>query len=85
MLTVIPFGNYGEADAKTAEPVRLRQGIHNLGRHLGIPPSVRDELRHRSLPATVDYADRVQALQTLPAQNRRQLGAILDKVRAQLH
>ncbi len=68
MLTVMPFGNYGEADAKTAEPVRLRQGIHNLARHLGIPPSVRDELRHRSLPA----------------QNRRQLGAILDKVRAQL-
>ena len=84
MLTVMPFGNYGEVDEKTAEPVRLRQGIHNLARHLGIPPAVRDELLQRSLQATADYTDRVQALQTLPAQNRQRLGAILDSVRAQL-
>jgi serine/threonine-protein kinase HipA len=84
MLTVMPFGNYGEVDEKTAEPVRLRQGIQNLARHLGIPPAVRDELLHRSLQATADYTDRVRALQTLPAQNRQRLGAILDSVRAQL-
>lgn len=84
MLAVMPFGNYGELDDRTAEPVRLRQGIRNLARHLGIPPAVRDDLLHRSLLATADYADRVRALQTLPAQHRQQLCTILETVRAQL-
>jgi serine/threonine-protein kinase HipA len=84
MLAVMPFGNYGELDERTAEPVRLRQGIRNLARQLGIPPALRDDLLHRYLQATADYADRVRALQTLPAQNRQQLCAILETVRAQL-
>ena len=84
MLAVMPFGNHGGVDEKTSRPVHLRQGIQNLARHLGISPAVRDELLHRSLEATVDYADRVRALQTLPEQNRENLCGILDRVRERL-
>ena len=84
MLAVMPFGNYGEVDERTAEPVRLRQGIRNLARHLGIPPAVRDELLEQSLRATQNYAERVRSLGTLPEQNRENLGRILDGVRGQL-
>ena len=84
MLAVMPFGYYGEVDEKTAKPVHLRQGIHNLARHLDIKPAVRDELLHRSLLATANYAERVRSLGTLPEQNRENLCSITDRVRQQL-
>jgi serine/threonine-protein kinase HipA len=84
MLAVMPFGNYGEVDERTAEPVLLRQGIRNFARHLGITPAARDELLERSLRATADYAERIRSLRTLPEQNRENLCRVLEGVRRQL-
>ena len=81
MLSVMPFGNYGDIDTKTEQPVRLLQAIRNLAKNLGLTCSVLDEVINHSLQVTETYAARVHALKSLPAENKTNLVAITEKVR----
>jgi len=84
MLSVMPFGQYGEMDDASASSVGLAAALQNLANSLGIPPAALEEMTARALQATEHYSERLRALASLPEANRENLVSIVEKVRGQL-
>ncbi|MFK5894731.1 MAG: hypothetical protein QM504_16040, partial [Pseudomonadota bacterium] len=84
MLSVMPFGDYGQLLNDTDEPVNLAQAIQRLARHLNITAGQTQEIIHSSLQVTQDYADKVAALKTLPERNKNNLIKIVNNVREKI-
>jgi serine/threonine-protein kinase HipA len=84
MLSVMPFGGYGETDEATGETTGLVAAIGSLAKNLGIPPATLEEMVGKALQVTEHYSERVQALASLPEANRGNLVAIVERVRGQL-
>ena len=84
MLSVMPFGHYGETDDVTGTVVNLAVAVHNLAKHLGISPATLDEMIGKALQVTEHYSERLNALASLPEANRKNLVAIVERVRGQL-
>lgn len=80
MLSVMPFGHYGELDDKES-PVKLLQAISNLAKDFGISKSELSEMIWNLLQVTENYNDRVRALKTLPEDNKNNLIKITNNVR----
>jgi serine/threonine-protein kinase HipA len=84
MLSVMPFGQYGEMDDANGSTVGLATAVQNLANSLGIPPAALEEMTGKALQATEHYSERLRALASLPEANRENLVAIVEKVRRQL-
>jgi len=84
MLSVMPFGHYGETDDVTGTVVDLAVAVHNLAKHLGISPATLEEMIGKALQVTEHYSERINALASLPEANRKNLVAIVERVREQL-
>ncbi len=84
MLSVMPFGDYGQIIEKRHTPVGLVEAIERLARNLQIRNPQVQQLIHDALQATESYADRIAQLQTLPGLNRDHLISIVNKVRQQI-
>ncbi|MDX2456221.1 MAG: HipA domain-containing protein, partial [Gammaproteobacteria bacterium] len=84
MLSVMPFGRYGETHAATGTGVYLAEALRNLAKNLGIPPVTLDEMIGKALQVTEYYSERLSALVSLPEANRKNLVAIVERVRGQL-
>jgi len=84
MLSVMPFGDYGQLLNDRDEPVNLVQAIQRLAKHLGITPSQLNEIIQSSLLATESFTDNVAALKTLPELNKNNLINIVSKLRKQI-
>lgn len=84
MLSVMPFGGYGEPDPVSGQPVYLLQAIQNFARNLGLTRTALEEIMMPLLQVTENYSDRLRDLKTLPAENKTNLINIVDKIREQL-
>ena len=84
MLSVMPFGRYGETDDASGSTTGLAEALQNLAKNLGIPPAMLEEMVGEALKVTEDYSERLRALASLPEANQENLVAIVEKVRGQL-
>jgi serine/threonine-protein kinase HipA len=84
MLSVMPFGHYGEMDDASGSTTGLAEALRNLAKNLGIPPAMLEEMIGKALKVTEDYSERLRALASLPEANKENLVAIVEKVRGQL-
>ena len=84
MLSVMPFGHYGETDDVDGTAVGLAAAVHNLAKHLGISPATLEEMTGKALQVTEHYSERLGALVSLPEVNRKNLVTIVERVRGQL-
>ena len=84
MLSVMPFGNYGDLMKGQNEPVGLNQAIRNLANNLNIKKSVTKRIIEEALAVTKNYTDRVELITSLPASNKNNLINIVNKLRKTL-
>ena len=84
MLSVMPFGHYGEEDGATGSAVGLAQAVQNLAKGLGVPPATLEEMTGKALQATEHYSEQLRALASLPEAHRENLVTIVEKVRERL-
>ncbi|HEY9200647.1 MAG TPA: HipA domain-containing protein [Gammaproteobacteria bacterium] len=77
------FGNYGEMpDNRTGEqPEDFKQAMQRFIKNLGISRNDYLNSLERLLKASADYPQQIQALNTLPTDNKNQLIAIHQKTR----
>jgi plasmid maintenance system antidote protein VapI len=64
--------------------VNLAVAVRNLAKHLGISPATLEEMIGKALQVTEHYSERLNALVSLPEANRKNLVAIVERVREQL-
>lgn len=81
MLSVMPFGDYGEYLDKRNDPVNLVEAIQRLARQLNITPSELDEVLQSSLIATESYSSDIASLKSLPILNKNNLIRIVTDIR----
>jgi len=84
MLSVMPFGDYGEYLDKRENPVNLVEAIQRLARHLNITPTELSEVIRSSLAATESYSSDIAALKTLPILNKNNLIRIVNDIREKI-
>ncbi len=84
MLSVMPFGDYGESTGTRGEPVGFAEALHNFTRNLGIGRAALGDIISASLEVTRDYHQRVAALRSLPDTNKRNLISITRKIASML-
>ncbi len=84
MLSVMPFGDYGQIVGDSDEPVNLIQAIQRLAKHLNITPSNLNDIMKICLQATESYVDDVANLKTLPVLNKNNLIQIVTKIRKKI-
>jgi len=84
MLSVMPFGDYGELPGNRDEPVGLVEAVQRLAKHLGITPSELKEIVQSSMRATENFTAKVAELKTLPELNKNNLISIVSKLRKQM-
>jgi serine/threonine-protein kinase HipA len=81
LLCAVPFGGYGE-EAHAGDP--LLQALRVFAGRLELGASTRQQLIREALEVTADYPQRVQAVSTLPEENRMRLIAIFRDIRQRL-
>ena len=84
MLSVMPFGNYGELIKNNDEPVGLNQAITNLASNLNIKKSKVKNVIDECLKVTDGYSERVAELTTLPDDNKLKFTEVLNIVRKKI-
>lgn len=84
MLSVMPFGDYGEFIDKHDEPVGLDEALHRLTKHLNITPTEFNEIIQSSLSATQNYSTDISNLKTLPEINKNNLIKIVEAIREKI-
>lgn len=84
LLVPMPFGGYGDIDAKTGDPVKLPQAIENLAQHFRIQAPRRKQLIEQALAWTKDYPQMVDGLQRLPGDNKQRLIKVAGNVRQKI-
>lgn len=84
MMNVMPFGDYAQYIEDQDDPINFQQALHRFARSCGLKPGGAQALIDEVLDKTRDYAERVDALETLPATNKEKYTAILEKMRALL-
>lgn len=83
MLAVMPFGGYGAAD-KAGDTVGFAAALLQLAKGFGFTRAALRGLIEETLSVTADYAARVKALATVPADNKKRLVQINKEMRGKL-
>lgn len=73
MLSVMPFGDYGETPAGSEQTIDLKTAVSRFSKHCGLNRTERASIIDEALTATVSFSERVDALKTVPAENRKRL------------
>ncbi|MDH5472139.1 MAG: HipA domain-containing protein [Gammaproteobacteria bacterium] len=84
MLTVMPFGDYGELVTGHEKPVGLLEALKRFAANMKISRAQMSEIICEQLVLTESYADRLTVLERLPRQNRDNLISIVVKLRDQI-
>jgi serine/threonine-protein kinase HipA len=84
MLSVMPFGDYGETPDGHDKPVDLKQAVERFAKNCGLNKTQTDEYLEKALHDTRDFNTRVSNLQTLPDENKQRLIKQIDFVRDKL-
>ncbi|VAW59399.1 hypothetical protein MNBD_GAMMA11-1115 [hydrothermal vent metagenome] len=81
MLSVMPFGSYGEMPDGRDEPVGLLEAIQKLAKNLNISAAQLENMTSDCLQATENFTQRVEELKTLPELNKSNLIKIVSALR----
>ena len=84
MLSVMPFGQYGEILDKQDTPVKLVEAVQRFAHHSGISNNQGKELVHELLDSSKDFTERVRNLNSLPDENKTRLITRIEDVRKKL-
>lgn len=84
MLSVMPFGNYGELLDKRESPIKLLEAVQRFAHHSGITKNRCIELVHELLESSKDFTARVGELKTVPDENKSRLISRVKGVRTKL-
>jgi len=84
LLSVMPFGNYGELVDNQETPVKLVQAVARFASRSGITDNRCQELVQECLASSKDYSDRVGELKTVPGENKTRLIKRVTEVRKKL-
>lgn len=81
MLSVMPFGGYGEIPEGHTKPVSFQAAIERFAKSCGLNKTQFDEVMHRLLAVTRNYPDRIGQLTSVPGENRERLIKRAQQVR----
>ena len=84
MLSVMPFGGYGEYPEGSDEATGFVAAIAQLSKNFGLTTARFVELISGLLAATKDYESRINAFETVPDENRERLIKRISEVRGPL-
>ena len=73
MLSVMPFGDYGETPDDSDSPVNLKQAIKRFAKNCGLSKSQRKDIINDALSKTSEFSFRVGELKTVPDENKQRL------------
>ena len=84
MLSVMPFGDYGETPDDSDSPVNLKQAIKRFAKNCGLSKSQRKDIINDALSKTSEFSFRVGELKTVPDENKERLIKQTEMVRRKL-
>jgi len=84
MLSVMPFGEYGETPDDSDNPITLKQAVERFAKNCGLNKTRTEELIEEMLANTREFSDRVSKLQTVPDENKERLIKQTENVRKKL-
>jgi serine/threonine-protein kinase HipA len=84
MLSAMSFGDYGEYLDERDEPVKFNEAIERYSNSAGLSKNRFGELVTDLLDKTSDYESRINALSTVPDENKERLIGRIENVRKQL-
>jgi serine/threonine-protein kinase HipA len=84
MLSVMPFGDYGETPDDSDQPINLKQGVERFAKNCGLNKTQTDEMINECLLNTREFSSRVRKLKTVPAENKERLIKQTETVRQKL-
>ncbi len=83
MLSVMPFGDYGELDASDT-PINFPTAVLRLSKNLGINRNSLNDMIEDVLEVSRNYTQRIESLASLPEDNKIHLSGIVNNMRAKL-
>lgn len=84
LLSVMPFGDYGEMPDGASEPVRFADAVARFAKTCGLTRTQAQDTVNELLAVTESYESRVAALATLPEENKARLISRVRDVREKL-
>ncbi len=84
MLSVMPFGEYGETPEGSEQTVTLKQAIKRFAKNCGLSKTRSEEIVDDCLAKTSEFSLRVGELKTVPEENKERLINKTDFVRKKL-
>jgi serine/threonine-protein kinase HipA len=84
MLSVMPFGDYGETPDDSDSPVNLKQAVKRFAKNCGLSKSQRKDIIKDALSKTSEFSFRVGELKTVPDENKERLIKQTEMVRRKL-
>ena len=84
MLSVMPFGDYGETPDGSESPVTLRQAVKRFAKSCGLNKTQRKAIVHDCLENTASFTERVSSLKTVPDENKERLIRRVEDVRRKI-
>jgi len=84
LLSVMPFGDYGEMPEGASEPVKFADAVARFAKTCGLTRTQAQDTINELLAVTESYESRVDALATLPEENKARLISRVRDVREKL-
>jgi len=84
MLSVMPFGEYGETPDGSDEPVTLKLAIERFAKSCGLNKTQTEEIINDYLSKTTEFSNRVGKLKTVPDENKERLIKQTEDIRSKL-
>ncbi|HHJ35574.1 MAG TPA: type II toxin-antitoxin system HipA family toxin, partial [Gammaproteobacteria bacterium] len=84
MLSVMPFGEYGETIDGSDTPVSLKQAVERFARSCGLSKTQTETIIENALSKTAEFNARVDQLKTVPDENKQRLIKQVELVRRKL-
>ncbi len=84
LLSVMPFGSYGEMPVGATEPVKFAEAVARFARTCGLTRTQAQDTVNELMAVTESYEARLNALATLPEGNKARLIARVRDVRKKL-
>jgi len=84
MMSVMPFGEYGETPDGSDEPIALKLAVERFAKSCGLNKSQTEEIIAETLLKTNHFNSRVAELKTVPDENKERLIKQIEFVRKKL-
>lgn len=84
MLSVMPFGEYGETPDDSDKPIALKQAVERFAKSCGLSKTQYQQVLADSLAITRSFCSRLAELNTVPDENKERLIKQIASVREKL-